>query len=254
MPSADSAYYHSLRPLAALFETGLPVLTYHKLGPRPGGTRLKGLYLSQRLFARQMAELREAGFVSSKLSVLSNSGSARSVPNRRVVITFDDGLRNVLEFGVPLLKQHKFSAIQFLVAGKIGGQNDWEIADGEVPESLMNEAQVREWLAAGNEIGSHTLTHPWLTRLPQAQAREEISASRRLLEDRFGVPIEHFCYPYGDWNESIRDLVAAAGYKTACTTQPGINTPNDSPFALKRFTARYPSRNLKAIWRRLLRA
>jgi peptidoglycan/xylan/chitin deacetylase (PgdA/CDA1 family) len=254
MPPADSAYYHSLRPLAALFETGLPVLTYHKLGPRPAGARLKGLYLSQRLFAKQLAELCQAGFVPSKLSALSNSRSAGSAPNRRVAITFDDGFRNVLEFGAPLLKEHKFSAIQFLVAAKVGGQNDWEIADGEVPAPLMNDTQVREWLAAGHEIGSHTLTHPWLTRLPAPRAREEITASRKLLQDRFGVSIEHFCYPYGDWNESIRDLVAAAGYKTACTTQPGINAPTDSPFSLKRFTARYPSRNLKAIWRRLLRA
>jgi peptidoglycan/xylan/chitin deacetylase (PgdA/CDA1 family) len=67
----------------------------------------------------------------------------------------------------------------------------------------------------------------------------------------FGRPIQHFCYPYGDWNEAVRDLVADAGYQTACTTQPGVNTAGDSPFALKRFTARYPSRNLKAIWARL---
>ena len=153
-----------------------------------------------------------------------------------------------------MLKENKFRAIQFLVAAQLGGRNEWEIADGEVPAPLMNEAQVRDWLAAGHEIGSHTLTHPWLTRLSASEAREEITASRKQLEDRFSVPIDHFCYPYGNWNESVRDLVEAAGYKTACTTQPGVNTPADSPFALKRFTARYPSRNLKAIWNRFRRA
>jgi peptidoglycan/xylan/chitin deacetylase (PgdA/CDA1 family) len=115
----------------------------------------------------------------------------------------------------------------------------------------MDAAQVRDWLAAGHEIGSHSLTHPWLTRLPVPAAREEIAASRKQLEDLFGVPIAHFCYPYGDWNEKVRNLVEAAGYKTACTTQPGVNTPADSLFTLKRFTARYASRNLKAIWARL---
>ena len=116
----------------------------------------------------------------------------------------------------------------------------------------MDSAQVREWLAAGHDIGSHTLTHPFLTRLPLAEAQKEISASRKKLEDVFGRPIEHFCYPYGDWNEAVRDAVIAAGYKTACTTDTGINTAADSPFALRRFTARYPTRAFKAVWSRLV--
>jgi peptidoglycan/xylan/chitin deacetylase (PgdA/CDA1 family) len=116
---------------------------------------------------------------------------------------------------------------------------------------MMDAAQVRDWLAARHDIGSHTLSHPYLTKLPPAQAREEITASRKKLEDLFGRPVTHFCYPYGDWNEAVRDLVQAAGYKTACTTDPGVNGPGDSPFLLKRFTARYPSWNVRALWSRL---
>ncbi len=115
----------------------------------------------------------------------------------------------------------------------------------------MDAGQVREWQSAGHEIGSHTRTHPFLTQLPPDQAREEITSSRKELEDLFGRPILHFCYPYGDWNERVRDLVAEAGYKTACTTDPGINRPGVSPLALKRFTARYRSRNFKAVWSRV---
>ena len=114
----------------------------------------------------------------------------------------------------------------------------------------MDASQVREWLAAGHEIGSHTLTHPFLTRLPPRRAKEEITASRKKLEDLFGRAVRHFCYPYGDWNAAVRDQVMAAGYTTACTTDAGVNTPADSPFTLKRFTARYPSRTIKALWRR----
>ena len=115
----------------------------------------------------------------------------------------------------------------------------------------MDAGQVREWLAAGHDIGSHTLTHPFLTRLSTAQAREEVTASRKKLEDLFSRPILHFCYPYGDWNEAVRDLVAAAGYKTACTTDAGVNTAAESPLSLKRFTARYRSRTLKGVGERL---
>ena len=141
-----------------------------------------------------------------------------------------------------------------MTADRIGGRNEWEIQEGEARQSLMNETQVKEWLAAGHEIGSHTLTHPFLTRLSLVKAREEICASKKKLEDRFGRPIRHFCYPYGDWNLAVRDLVIAAGYGTACTTEFGVNTKATPPFELKRVLARYQSISFKALKERLTRA
>jgi peptidoglycan/xylan/chitin deacetylase (PgdA/CDA1 family) len=151
------------------------------------------------------------------------------------------------------LAAHGFHAIQFLVAGRLGCPNDWEMQEGEAAEPLMEEAQVREWLAAGHEIGSHTLSHPFLTRISFRQAHEEVTASKKQLEDRFGVPVRHFCYPYGDWNTAVRDLVVAAGYETACTTEFGLNTAQSPRFELRRILARYRSISLKAIKERLTR-
>lgn len=240
-------YYSRLTPFSALFEQGNAILTYHKLGPRPSRVRLKGMYLSERLFARQLAELREAGFKNGSLLA---SGATSS--SRRIVLTFDDAYVNVLRLGLKPLAANGFKAIQFVVADRLGKDNDWDVALGEAPEPLMDKEQLHDWLAAGHDIGSHTLNHPYLTRMPPAQAQEEIVASRKRLEDLFGRSIEHFCYPYGDWNESVRDLVVEAGYKTASTTDTGINLAGDSLFTLKRFTARYPSRNLRALWSRLV--
>ncbi|HZF00451.1 MAG TPA: polysaccharide deacetylase family protein [Methylomirabilota bacterium] len=241
-------YYHSLTPFRKLFETGVPALTYHKLGPRPRSVQLKGLYVGEKLFTRQLAELREAGFSTPPLTqIFPVAGNSQ----KQIALTFDDGFSNVLRHGLKPLAENKFRAIQFLVADLIGKTNEWEQREGEVREPLMDVAQIREWLAAGHEIGSHTLTHPFLARIPLELVREEIFSSKKKLEDLFGRPVEHFCYPYGDWNETVRDLVIAAGYKTAFTTISGVNTPSDSPFELKRFTARYPSRNLKAAWSRL---
>ncbi len=246
MEASLPQYFSSLKPFAALFAAGLPVLTYHKLGPRPRRVRLKGLYMGERLFARQLVDLRSAGFDSVRL----RPPVACAAPNRSIGLTFDDGFRSVLEYGLAPLAANGFTATQFLVADRLGGQNDWEVAEGETPASLMSLSEVREWLAAGHDIGSHSLTHPHLTQLPATQAREEISASKKKLEDLFGRSIEHFCYPYGDWNPTIRDLVSEAGYRTACTTESGVNFAGADPFALRRFTARYPSRNLKAFWGR----
>ena len=235
-------YYSSLRPFRAVFARGNPILTYHKLGPRPAGVRIKGLYVSARLFQRQLRELATAGFQAGLLGKCAGPQQ-----EKRMVITFDDGYVNVLRHGLGALAETGFRAVQFLVPDLLGQHNRWDVAVGEAPEPMMDADQVREWLAAGHEIGSHTLTHPFLTQLAPAQAREEISASRKKLEDLFGRPIEHFCYPYGDWNEMVRDLVVEAGYKTACTTDAGINTAADSPYSLKRFTARYASRNWQAL-------
>lgn len=239
--------YSSLKPFQGLFRTGIPVLMYHKLGPRPRRARLKGLYVSERLFAEQLGELRATGYGPAMM------GEVATAPGRdcmRVGITFDDGFSNVIRFGMHALVKTKFRATQFLVAGRLGGTNDWDVANGEAPESLMDQRQIEEWLAAGHEIGSHTMTHPWLTRIPIAQAREEIIASKKALEDLFGRPVKHFCYPYGDYNGAVRELVIEAGYETACTTEGGINSTGADRYAIKRLTARYPSRSFKAIWRR----
>ena len=245
MPTSSNAaesgvpkYYSSLPPFHRLFAQGNPILTYHKLGPRPRGVRLKGLYVSAKLFATQLGELQAAGFRSGSLEQ-----SAGPLQPGKIVITFDDGYVNTLRYALEPLAANKFTAIQFLPANFLGRRNEWDATQGEIPETIMDATQVREWLAAGHDIGSHSLTHPNLTKLSQEQAREEISASKRKLEDLFGRRIEHFCFPYGDWNERVRDFVREAGYHTACTTDSGVNDAATSPYALKRFTARYPSRN-----------
>lgn len=245
-------YYTTVADFSAVFAEGLPVITYHKLGPRPRGVRLKGLYVSEALFRRQLDEWTTAGFGAGSVG---EAGLKDGNPAKQVVLTFDDGFENVVRCGLEPMRSHGFTAIQFLVADLVGKTNEWEQREGEVAERLMDVEQVREWLAAGHEIGAHTCTHPHLTQVPLAKAREEIFASRQKLEDLFGVPVRHFCYPYGDYNPAVRDLVAEAGYETAVTTESGVNLVGVDRFTLRRFTVRYPSRNwrnLFAVLRRLV--
>ncbi len=229
---------------------GVPILMYHKIAPRPRRVRLKGLYVAPSMFKRQLAELSQGGFASCSPAEACQEGS----PARRVTLTFDDGFRNVFENALAPLAEHGWRALQFLVPNCIGKLNQWDLRDGETPEPLMDAAEVRDWLGAGHAIGSHSLTHARLTRLTLRDAREEIFASKKKLEDTFGAAVEHFCYPYGDWSEPVRDLVIEAGYRTACTTQFGVNTPATPPFALRRITARHPTRTLRTLKRKLLEA
>jgi peptidoglycan/xylan/chitin deacetylase (PgdA/CDA1 family) len=239
-------YYTRLAPFTREFAAGRPILTYHHVGPRKPGARIKGLYVSPRLFAAQLTELRANGFSTARfVDILAE----RHPGEKHVWVTFDDGFADVFDHALGVLAENGFRALVFLVSSRVGRTNEWQRQRGDISEPLMDDLQVRDWLAQGHEIGSHTRTHPRLTQLSPAAANEEIISSKKELEDRFGVPVEHFCYPYGDWNTITKDLVTGAGYTTACTTTRGVNTPGQtSPFELRRFTARYPSRNLKALW------
>lgn len=225
-------WYHSLAPLRTQFTNGLPILMYHKVARPPRDSTQRGLYAAPELFRRQMGELRAAGFQSVPLdSALEESKASR------IAITFDDGFTNVLDNTLETLRECGFRAIQFLVADRLGQHNTWDTAQGDRPESLMDTGQVRDWLAAGHAIGAHTLTHPRLSQLPPADARREIFDSKAKLEDLFSVPIEHFCYPYGDFSRVTRDLVVEAGYRTACDIVSGVNTATTDRFALRRYLA-----------------
>jgi len=237
MSSAHHRYYFELAPFLNEFRSGGAILVYHKLGFPKVLSQKKGLHISPRLFARQLAELKAAGFKSKELS-------ATMEPSDEVVISFDDGYESTFKHATGLLAQYGFKAIQFLSSKYIGKKSSWD----KSAEPLMDKTQIREWLQAGHTIGSHTATHAWLTRISEEQAREEIISSRKVLEDEFGVEIQHFCYPYGDWNPKIAQWVAEAGYRTASTSDTGINSPSTNPYALKRLHGYAPLRNLKGLY------
>ena len=233
-----------------LFATGVPIFTYHSIGPRAPGARDPFLYVPTAQFDEQLARLRRESFQTISLSEFA---AAARDNERKAIITFDDGCANVFQNALPALSRHGAKAIQFLVARFIGGRNDWMTRHGDAEERLMDDAQVRDWLAVGHEIGSHTLTHPNLPKLTPAAAREEISASKKMLEDKFGRSVRHFCYPGGKWNEAVRDLVAEAGYETACTTRFGVNAPGTPPHELRRIVPLTRGELIGKIFHRLLR-
>jgi peptidoglycan/xylan/chitin deacetylase (PgdA/CDA1 family) len=233
-----------------LFRRGWPILTYHKIATPAAGTADPFLYVSPEQFGRQMAMLGKSGFASASLDqVFGTEGR----PLQPVVVTFDDGCLNVLEHGLPVLARHKVRAIQFLVSDFLGRRNEWDVAKGDVAETLMTESQVREWLAAGHEIGSHSATHPNLRHVSPGKAKEEILGSKKSLEDRFGTEIRHFCYPYGSYNDSVRELAGEAGYRTACTMQFGVNPPGTPHLELRRVLPLSNGEMLAKIRHRLMR-
>ena len=220
-------------------QAGVLILMYHKIGAPLPGSRLHDLYVSSRDLDRQLAELAAAG---QRPIPYGEAWENIEAGRTGFCLTFDDAFASVFDQALPILQAHGSRAMLFVVAGLIGANDEWDHAIGEPPQALMDDGQTRAWLDAGHEIGAHTLTHPALANLDPARARTEIFDSKKRLEDRFGVPVRHFCYPYGSYNTQVRDLVAEAGYATACAaaTDPGTfgaNRPGVHPLELRRVMA-----------------
>ena len=236
--------YSSLAALGHSWPEGLLVLMYHAVAPPPLFHAFRGLYVTPGLLSRQVKEL-----ASIPLTTLTAWNRDRP-PRRAVALTFDDAYRNLFEQGLPVLQRAKVPALTYVVASLIGKTNEWDRERGARTEPLMDRTQLNEWLRLGHEVGSHGITHRDLTQLPLQEAREEIVGSKKALEDTFGQAVRHFCYPYGRWNEAVRDIVQEAGYETATTTDPGMNTAATDLFALQRRLAGHERPWLAALLRR----
>jgi peptidoglycan/xylan/chitin deacetylase (PgdA/CDA1 family) len=205
-----------------LFQHGPAILTYHRIGKAPPGAPDPFLYDTARELDAHLTRAQEAGLKLVSLGEAVHQGNLRQ---GCLAVTFDDGCVSVLQEALPVLQKHKVRAIQFIVSGRIGGLNDWDLSKNDVPERLMDKEQIRDWLAAGMEIGSHSHSHRNLRKLKSSEAREEIFGSKARLEDVFGVAIHHFAFPYGGWRRSeVRDLVKQSGYESAVTTAFGVGS------------------------------
>jgi len=220
---------------------------YHSIDVPPLFHGWRGLYVTPQLLARQIRELQKDSTIH--FSTLTEWNEQR-LSGRQVALTFDDAYRSLFVNGLPVLQKAGARAITYVVASLIGKSNEWDNGKGIRHELLMDRAQLKEWIAAGHEIGAHTLTHPLLTKLSLDEARREIIDSKKMLEDIFGQPIRHFCYPYGGRNEALAEMVREAGYETATGPVPGVNAATTDALALRRIMACHERPYLAALMRR----
>jgi peptidoglycan/xylan/chitin deacetylase (PgdA/CDA1 family) len=212
----------------------IPILMYHQVDvPPPSGTPLRGMVVSPQAFAWQMQLIAGLGYRGLSMRELEPylSGERRG---RVLGITLDDGYRNNLVHALPVLQRRGFSATCYVVSDAVGATNEWDRGNGVATQPLMDEADLCRWAGAGMEIGAHSRSHADLTKLDDAQAREQISGCRVDLEARFGTPVRHFCYPYGSYGPREATLAREAGYLTATTTRRGRVAPGDDAWQLRR--------------------
>ena len=212
----------------------IPILMYHQVDtPPPSGTPMRGLVVSPRSFARQMAMLRLMGYQG--VSMRDLEPWLRGERHDRVVgITFDDGYRNNLLQALPVLRRNRFTATCYAVSSAFGDWNTWDATQGVPKATLMDKSDFKQWLGAGMDVGAHTRRHLDLTTIDDTTALDEIAGSKKELESALDTEVRHFCYPYGHFNDAHRAMVASAGYVSATTVRRGRAWPGDDVFALPR--------------------
>ncbi|MEO0071719.1 MAG: polysaccharide deacetylase family protein [candidate division WOR-3 bacterium] len=175
------------------------------------------------------------GFYS--LTFAQEKGMLDSLPlaGHKVILTIDDGYSSVYHNVYPLLKRYKMSATLGLIVNSLNP--NW--SGYENSTGFLTYAQVKEMIdSCGVEIASHTLSHPWLTRLDSAKVWEEISRSKVILESIFQVPVITFIYPYGDMDSRIVKMLRPAGYLLARAVRSGEVNFWVDPYRLPEFELR----------------
>ena len=180
------------------------------------------------LFLSHLDYLQEHHNVISLSQYVDARRNNRRLPDRSVVLTFDDGFEDFYTVAAPHLCQRRLPATVFIITERAYGRL---IPKGE---SFLNWDQIRELAAAGIEIGSHTCSHVPLSELSLEEATKELSASRAFLESNVGCSPIPLSYPFGQTSESISRLAQALGFTCAIATDSGPNSEEASIFRLGR--------------------
>ena len=203
------------------------VLMYHMISEHlpKNQSKFNRLRVKPNEFEKQLIWLKEKGFKSFTLSELVK---LENIPEKSIVLTFDDGYEDNFANAFPLLKKYNFKATIYIVLNRF--ENNWAMdkdlnqASSELnSEKMLSNEQIKEMLDSGLiEIGSHTLDHVNLPKLTKEEKEEQVIISKKQIEDIFNIRCESFAYPFGFYDKDSAKIVENAGYTNATTTVNGV--------------------------------
>lgn len=210
----------------------VPILMYHSIS-HSTNPKFAQFAVPPAQFAEQMAYLHDHGYTPLTVTELVTR-SVERLPEKPVVLTFDDGMADFFTKALPVLTRYNFAATLYIVTSFVGGSCSWLQREGEAGRAMMTWKQIVLAQLAGIECAAHSHTHPQLDTLPPAQAQHEIRISKRFLEEHLGQSVTSFAYPYGYYTPETQRVVQEAGYTSACAVKHAMHTAATQPFALPR--------------------
>jgi peptidoglycan/xylan/chitin deacetylase (PgdA/CDA1 family) len=218
------------------FGMRLPVLLYHHVGPRKPGP-CSELTISPARFERQAHWLARRGYTGIRpADWVRWRREGKGLPEKPILLTFDDGYADLAEYAFPVLRRLGFGAAVFLVTGQLGGTNAWDKTRGSSPHHLLTREQVRYWASQGIEFGAHSRTHADLTTLSAQELADEILGSKNDLAALLGSRACAFAFPYGSYNRAVQDCARSAFDLTFLADQKnsGLNDLMTDPHLMQR--------------------
>ena len=204
----------------------IPVLMYHKIPDAPLATKHQ-IYVTKEHFARHLAYFHKRQLTpitfADYLQYARGERPLADFPARPIILTFDDGYVDNYTNLLPLMQQYGYRGVMYLLGDFDVRHNQWDLAvDPTEPRSdIMDQTQKQAFVAAGWEIGAHTMSHPRLTTLPLAEVAAEMQRSKAALETVLQTEIVSFAYPYGDYNEDVKIVAREAGFALGVATDTG---------------------------------
>lgn len=197
----------------------IPVLVYHRVG-----YTTDNFTVTPERFAIDLETLQRYGYCTISLEQLQSFLEDRNVemPDKPVLITFDDGYMDNFENAYPLLKQRGMIATFFIITDKLWTQD------------RLTPQRIAEMAEGGMSFGSHTVTHRRLGELSWEEIREELTMSKAVLESVLGKTVNAIAYPQGSYNDNVVTLAQNLGYKTGFTVREGICLKDSPEFELRR--------------------
>lgn len=216
----------------------LPILMYHQIAKPPETT--SRLAVSPDAWAAQLGYLHAEGYRTVTAGEFAAALARRSpLPDRTIVLTFDDGFADFHSRAMPVLNRYGFTATVFVTTGWI--QDNGPLPAGSRPGRMLSWSQIAEAADAGIEVAAHSRLHPQLDQLPSRLLREELRVSKAQLEDKLGFPVTGLAYPFGYSNSRVRHMARDLGHHYACAVGNVIADTESDLFALPRLTIRRSS-------------
>ncbi|MFA5925851.1 MAG: polysaccharide deacetylase family protein [Parcubacteria group bacterium] len=201
-------------------ETKIPILMFHYVRVADKSKDPLGYNLSvdPETFGKELAWLKKNGYTTIPIRGIEDG----KVPEKSVVLSFDDGYEDFYSAALPLLQKYEFGASVGIITSKIN------------QAGYLSDSQIMDLITNNIEVVSHSESHPDLTKISPDKAQKEIRESKNFLENKLGISIGSFVYPSGEYNGEIEKIVKDSGYLTALTTQPGMADAKGNLLELKR--------------------
>ena len=222
---------------------GFPILEYHQVTDGELDPDFEIYNVPPADFAAQLDYLQAEGYTTITLKEFMHAVRGyKNLPEKPIVLTFDDGYSDNYKEMLPILEAHGMKAVIYVITNELGKKN------------YLKLEELKEMEKRGLEIGSHTSDHLPLTELDKITQRRQLRESKIFLEWSGFEPICSLSYPNGEFNSEIEKILREENYLTAVTGEAGLNTLETNPYELYRVHIRKPRFGLTEFKFRLFKA